>query len=268
MPSQQQAWDQVTQFMRKTCGVVLDAHQQYLLESRVTPFAKVHNFASVEDYVVAACSGSRTSPLAKDLVDALTTHESYFFRDDSFWQAFEQIVIPGLIAQKARSLRVWSAACSHGQEAYSLAILLEEKWPQLAESVFILGTDVSEPAVQRAAAGLYTSLEVNRGITAMRLVKHFEKAEGGFRVKPKLRSRISWQVRNLLQEPPTVGPFDIVLCRNVLIYFDAQDRKIAHARLTDAGRANGYIGLGTSEFCAHQNVAPGWFIQQAKGGTP
>lgn len=252
-------WCTVRAFMLKTSGVAFSDEQIYLLEARLAPLAKQHRFATLDEYVTAACAGGGSSTLGQTLIDAMTTHETFFFRDTSFWKAFENQIIPALLASNRHSLRVWSAACSHGQEAYSLAMLLEEKWPELANNVTIVGTDVSPLAVERAQAGVYGAFEVNRGLGAARMIRHLEQTTGGFRVKQLLRDRVIWRVGNLLTDTFKAQTYDVILCRNVLIYFGETDRRTVLEKLCDAVRPGGYLGLGATEQFARPSPSPGWY---------
>ena len=261
MPDVSGTWNQVCDFMRRNCAVVLSAEQAYLLESRLGPVTKLHKFDTIPSFVHAACTAPLASPLSRSLVDAMTTHETYFFRDDNFWKVLEAEILAKLVEKRRAGLKIWSAACSHGQEPYSLAMMLEEKYPELAKLTTIVATDVSEPAVERGKAGLYSTLEVNRGLNAVRLIKHFEKAEGGFRIKPKLRERVQWRTHNLLAATPPANDCDLVLCRNVLIYFADDDRKKVFQGLEQALVRGGALGLGTGERCPFVPVASGWFLR-------
>lgn len=254
------AWGLVREFMRQHCGVVLGDDQGYLLNSRLGEVAKVHGGLSVPDFVVRACKAGSKDPATKALVDAMTTHESYFFRDAPFWQGFEDIVIPTFVKKKSQSLRVWSTACSHGQEVYTLLIAIAEKWPELLPNTTVFATDISEAAIARGAAGIYTSLEVNRGLSATLLLRYFEKAESGYQVKKVLRDRVKWQVHNLLDSAPDGQTFDIALCRNVLIYFNEGDKKTVLNHIFKAVDDKGAIGLGTSEICSNGLITAGWYI--------
>jgi chemotaxis protein methyltransferase CheR len=262
VPSVDALWPKVQSFTFKGCGVVLGDDQDYLLEPRLGPLTREFGHRSIAELVDAACTSLPSSPVARAVIDAMTTHESLFFRDLQFWRAFEEIVIPRVLeSARGRKLRVWSAACSHGQEAYSLAILLAEKWP--AVDTEILGTDVSLPAVERARVGLYTALEVNRGLSASRLVQHFQKEPGGFRLRKELRDRITWSVHNLLGSNSDFSGCDVVMCRNVLIYFSDRDRKTTLARIEASVRPEGFIAVGGTETTPRASIAPGWYTKQS-----
>lgn len=263
-----ETWAQVRVFVHRACGVELADDQAYLLDARLGSLARQRN-ASI-DALVSGAVADPQGPLAIELIEAMTTHETYFFRDPTFWTAFEQVVMPRLLQVRAAPLRFWSAACSHGQEAYTLAMLLEEKWPALAPSISIVASDVSPLAVERAREGRFSGLEVNRGLGAARLLRHFQQDDGGFRVKAALRERITFTVHNLLGPPPSHGPYDAVFCRNVLIYFNDVDRKLALTRVFDATHFEAFVGLGSTEYVIKPQACPGWYLNErlVKRGDP
>lgn len=237
-------WAAVQRFMLRSAGVVLREDQAYLIEPRLTPVAKQHGFVRLADFVSAACAAPSGAPLNAAMIDAMTTHETLFFRDPNFWKLIEPVLAKCAIK---RSLKVWSAACSTGQEPYSIAILLAEKFPDLVSNTEIIATDISEQAVQKAREGVYTALEVNRGLAAARLIKHFTQLPGGYRIKDNLRSRITWSTHNLLGGKPDPKGCDLVLCRNVLIYFGDTDRSSVAKRLFDAAGPGGHVAVGATE---------------------
>jgi chemotaxis protein methyltransferase CheR len=257
------AWPLVVDFMRKRCGLVLRDDQQYLLSSRIGPVADRLGFPSVLAFVRDAVRSDAPARSVDLLVDAMTTHETSFFRDPGFWTYMSQTVLPRLrkAVEQRGSAVVWSAACSTGQEAYSLAMLLDEEAPGIAPACKIVGTDVSVPAVDQARSGMFGPLEVSRGLQARRLTRHFEDANGAFTVKAHLRQRVSWDVHNLLGARSGPTGCDLVLCRNVLIYFDKTDRELVVKRLFSSLRPDGLLGVGTTEIVSGTMVAPGWYTR-------
>jgi len=245
-------------FMQRAAGVVLADDQHYLLDARVRPLVRAGGHASLSALVHAAAAAAPGSPQYLDLVDALTTHETFFFRDAAFWRALEDVVLPRVIDElRGAPLRVWCAACSTGQEPYSVAMLLQERWPEVAASARIVGTDIAEPTLARARLGVYSTLEVNRGLSAARLVRHFEQVPGGLRLKEPIRRMVELRRMNLLG-PEDYGRAHLVLCRNVLIYFNDADRGAVLRRLANA--AESFLGIGCTErFGSHLPVSPGWF---------
>ncbi|MDP1829315.1 MAG: protein-glutamate O-methyltransferase CheR [Archangium sp.] len=259
------AWGAVRTFMRSRCGVMLAEDQHYLLDARLGPLARDFSFPSVEAFVATACSASAEDRLRRAVVDAMTTHETTFFRDRPFWKMLEDRIIPGLRAAGRTSLRVWSAACSTGQEPYSLAMLLEELWPEGAAGTQIVATDISEIALEKAREGAFTQLEVNRGLGASRLIRYFEQQPLTYRIKDSLRRRIEWRVDNLLSPLPGPKDCDLVMCRNVLIYFDENDRQQVQRRLRASVGAKGYLGFGATEMSTHgEPLGGGWYQPPAK----
>lgn len=254
------AWGAVRAFMRSRCGVMLSEEQHYLLDARLGPLARDFRFPSIEAFVASACGAAGEERLRRVVVDAMTTHETTFYRDRPFWKLLEDKLIPGFKAAGRRSIRVWSAACSTGQEAYSLAMMLEELWPEGAAASEIIASDISELVVEKARAGSFTQLEVNRGLGAARLVKFFEQEPLAYRVKESIRRRIEWKVDNLLSPLPGPKDCDLVMCRNVLIYFDENDRKIVQQRLRASVNAGGFVGFGATEMSPlGLSLGGGWY---------
>ena len=262
MSENAQAWPLVVDFMRRRCGLVLRGDQEYLLASRLQPVARRLGYSSLLRFVAEATAPrAANTQVVQLLVDAMTTHETSFFRDPVFWETFQRTVVPELRkAVKARgSASVWSAACSTGQEPYTIAMMLEELEPAIAAQVRIHATDVSSLAVDRARTGEYSVLETGRGLHARRLVQHFEQDRAGFKVKARLRDRVSFAQHNLLGTAPAPARCDVALCRNVLIYFDAADRTTAIDRLYDAVLPQGFVGVGATELLPGQALSPGWY---------
>jgi chemotaxis protein methyltransferase CheR len=249
--------------MLRTCGVVLRPDQAYLVDSRLAPVAKLHGLARAADFVTKACAAPAGSALSNALIDAMTTHETLFFRDPPFWRYLEDQLVPKLAAKlrAGGGARIWSAACSTGQEPYSLAMMFEERCPDVAPHLEIIATDVSELAVGQGKMGTYTTLEVNRGLSAPRLIRHFDQGPASFRVREPLRRRITWSVHNLLGSKPDPTGCDLVLCRNVLIYFGETDRAEVTRRLTASAAPGGIVGIGSTETLRGTQLAPGLYVK-------
>jgi chemotaxis protein methyltransferase CheR len=203
-------------------GIFLDKSKQYLVESRLAPIAHAHHCSTVQDFV----AGLLRTPLGAthtDVFEALTTHETMFFRDRALFDALAQEIVPTIIAKAEahKTLRFCCAAVSTGQEAYSLAIVLHECFPALHHwDVYIQATDISNAALEKARVGVYSSTEVERGLDPKLIGKYFEKIESQrYQVVPWLRNRVNFLQSNLLQAPPQFPKFDLILLRNVLIYF-------------------------------------------------
>lgn len=236
-------------FVRNRAGINLDADKDYLVVSRLEPRLRswqVPSLAALAEHLRT----QPTSPLADGVIAALTTNETLWFRDGKPFDAMRQAILPDLFQRSGadRSLRIWSAACSTGQEVYSLAILLDEEGVRAKNCrVSILGTDISEPAVERAKAAIYTQFEVQRGLSAKRLVQYFEQAGSDWRVRGELRTGIEFRLLNLLDVPRDLGLFDVVFCRNVLIYFEADLKRSVLASIASRMRPGAYLALGGAE---------------------
>jgi chemotaxis protein methyltransferase CheR len=257
----QRTWAAVQVFMRQRCGVVLADDQAYLLEARLGPVASELRFPSINELVLAACAPGASASLTDRMIHAMTTHETSFFRDRPFWKTLEEWALPAVLARVAtgRPLRIWSAASSSGQEIYSVAMLLDELRPDLAASAELYATDISPPSLEQGRAGRYSLLEVNRGLGAARLTRHFEQDGASYRVKGRLRERVRWSICNLLGGDPPPPPCDLVLCRNVLIYFDEGDRARALRRLTSGTAPDGLVAVGAAELLPAAPLHPGWY---------
>jgi chemotaxis protein methyltransferase CheR len=264
VPDTGDSWTVVRGFIQRRCGVVLGEDQRYLLDARLGPIARRFRFRSIAEYVQAACASDAPAGFARSVVDAMTTHETYFFRDPTFWRALEERVLPSLFAAPhgPRPIRAWLAGCATGQEAYSLAMLLDERWEGLLERCELLASDVSELSIERAREGRFSALEMNRGLGAHRVRRHFTAEAGRFRAREHLR-RITWFQHNLLGPDPDPAGCDLVFCRNVLIYFDERDRAAALRRLFRALAPTGFLALGGTELLRCPPTAPGWYAATA-----
>ena len=231
----------------KDSGIVLDESKGYLLESRLLPVVKSEGATSLDDLcrLIRATGGER---LRDKVVEAMTTNETLFFRDVSPFEGLEKELIPKLMERAAgrRPLRFWSAACSSGQEAYSLAMMCLEMGLGPFQIEF-LGTDLSDQILERAQRGRFMQLEVNRGLPAKYLVKYFTRHGMEWEIEPEVRQMVRWTKLNLALSWPDLGLFDVVLCRNVLIYFDTETKRGILARIRRHIRPEGYLILGSSE---------------------
>ncbi len=230
-------------------GLVLGNDKTYLIESRLTPVARKYNVAGLEGLATALRQG-RDQNLLRDFTDALMTNESFFFRDGKPFEQFRQVVLPRLLASRAQQkfCRIWSAACSTGQEAYSLAMILKEEAAKLAGWRFeIVGTDISQEALTRARDGIYTQFEVQRGLPIQLLVKYFKQEGDKWQISPEIRAMVQYRDFNLLGELGSLGRFDVVFCRNVLIYFDQAAKTAILERISRILPADGLLYLGGAE---------------------
>jgi len=239
----------ITKLIKDRSGLVLPTEKLYLLESRLNPLARRHGLVGMEDLVKEIRTHGEPGLIA-EVVEAMTTNESLFFRDRAPFHVFEDSILPNLLKMRAaeRKLRIWSAACSTGQEPYTLSMILERNEAKLAGwEVEILATDLSSQALERAKAGLYSQFEVQRGLPIELLVQNFTKSGSRWRIKPDFGRRITFRKFNLLDDFGALGRFDVVFCRNVLIYFDETRKTDVLQRMSKAVTKDGLLFLGGSE---------------------
>ena len=228
-------------------GIVLEDNKHYLFESRLAPIVKQHGLASINDLCVLL-RAKRDIALAHQVVEAMTTNETYFFRDPAQYDAIRTVLLPKLKQQRAdtRKLRFWSAASSTGQEAYTLAMLLLENGFQ-DWNIQILGTDFSEKVVERARGGIYQQIEVNRGLPAALLIKYFRRTGLDWQLSEQVRKMVRFETIDLRQNMRALGPFDLVFCRNVMIYFDNETKRNIMKEIHSTLFRDGWLLLGGSE---------------------
>ncbi len=228
-------------------GIVLDETKLYLLQSRLLPIARKEKLETLNELCARLRAPSATV-LRRQVVEAMTTNETLFFRDTAVFDTLKDKVLPALVEARrpARTLSIWSAAASSGQEAYSLAILLLEMglagW-----TLRILGTDLNSKILDQARAGRYIQLEVSRGLPAKYLVKYFQRAGLEWQVKDEVRRMVEFQTFDLRQNMRSLGSFDLTLCRNVLIYFDVKTKKQILGEIRDVLNPKGLLLLGSAE---------------------
>jgi chemotaxis protein methyltransferase CheR len=242
-------YDLVANLLKAESGITLSKDKTYLLDSRLTPVARKHGYAGI-DALIGALRGSARAKVLPDIVEAMTTNESFFFRDTKPFDLFKNRVLPELLRTRAqtRTLRIWCAAASTGQEPYSLAMVLHEEAAKLAGwNCEIVATDISTEALAKAQSGLYTQFEVQRGLSIQRLVAYFEKRDAMWQLKPLIRDKVKFRHFNLLQNPRALGTFDVVFCRNVLIYFDQPTKAQVLGQIAGAMRQDGVLFLGGAE---------------------
>ncbi len=241
-------FDFLRKFLKDRSGLDLSAEKRYLIESRLLPLARRLNLPGIPELVQKVRSG--TEPLASDVVEAMTTNETFFFRDKLPFDHLREELIPKLLQARAsrKSLRIWCAACSTGQEPYSIAMVLKEMGEQLAGwRTEIIATDLSRAVLEKSRSGLFSQFEVQRGLPIQLLVKYFRQSGEIWQLNPDIRAMVQFRQLNLLQDFSHLGKFDIVFCRNVLIYFD-QDTKISiFNRISKLLESDGYLALGAAE---------------------
>lgn len=242
-------FDLFSKLVYQRSGLVLTKEKAYLLDSRLMPIARRWNLQGLED-LAAALRQRPDENLLADITDAMTTNESSFFRDQRPFDQFRQIVLPKLIAARAatKRLRIWSAACSNGQEAYSLAMILDEESGKMPGwTVEIIGTDLCREVLEKAKQGIYTQFEVQRGLPIQMLVKHFTQIGDKWQISKAMQSKVKFQPFNLLESMTSLGQFDIVFCRNVLIYFDQPTKGRVLENIGRQMPADGVLYLGGAE---------------------
>jgi chemotaxis protein methyltransferase CheR len=230
-------------------AIVLEEDKGYLVESRLSPLARREGFASLS-LLVQKLQAEPVHGLHHRAVEAMTTNETSFFRDFHPFEGLKKFVLPDLIARRAteRELSIWCAASSSGQEPYSIAMLVRENFPQLASwKVRILATDLSTEILARAREGRYSQLEVNRGLPASMLVKYFQKRGCDWYLRDEIRNMVDYQIVNLASAWPALPPMDIVMIRNVLIYFGMETKKGILAKARRVLKPDGYFFLGGAE---------------------
>lgn len=237
----------VSALVRREAAIVLAPGKEYLVEARLIPVARQVGAASVGEFL--ANLQRRPNPAdQRRIIDALTTNETSWFRDREPFSALTDVVLPELVRTRGanRQLRLWSAASSSGQEAYSLAITLQENLPA-GWSYEIMGSDISTEMIKRAEAAEYSQVEVNRGLPAAQLVQYFERAGAHWRITPALRRNVSFKLMNLTAPLPSMPPFDVIFLRNVLIYFDVATKKSVLRNVARLLRPDGWLFLGAAE---------------------
>ena len=228
-------------------GIVLEDNKHYLFESRLAPIVKQHGLRSIDDLCLLLRT-KRDAGLSHQVVEAMTTNETYFFRDPAQYEAIRTVLLPKLKAERAdtKKLRFWSAASSTGQEAYTLAMLLLENGFQ-DWNIQILGTDFSEKVVERARSGIYQQIEVNRGLPAALLVKYFRRSGLDWQLSEQVQKMVRFETIDLRKSMRTLGPFDLVFCRNVMIYFDNETKRNIMKEIHSTLYRGGWLLLGGAE---------------------
>ena len=242
-------FDVFARFLKLRSGIVITPDKTYLLESRLQPVARKWNLEDLRG-IARKLSGMPEQRLLDDVVDAMTTNETLFFRDQNPFDSLKNYVLPTLTdkGRRARKIRIWSAACSSGQEAYSIAMLLAEEKVKYAGCTFeIVGTDISREILAKAQSGIFSQFEVQRGLPIQYLVKYFVKDGDRWALKDTVKSMVSFRFFNLLEDPRLLGTFDVIFCRNVLIYFDQDTKRGILDRLSRVLTPDGLLCLGGSE---------------------
>jgi chemotaxis protein methyltransferase CheR len=234
--------------LRERSGLVLAAEKQYLAESRLLPLVRKHGMTTLTELVARLKQPHAT--LTAEVVDAMTTNETFFFRDRVPFEHFRDTILPALIVARAREkrIRIWCTAASTGQEPYSLAMAMKSLGVALAGyKVSILATDICAEVLEKAKSGIYSQFEVQRGLPVQKLVKYFTQVGEQWQIAPEIRSLVQFRPLNLLNGFTPLGQFDLVFCRNVLIYFDQATKADVLTRLARQMTLDGYLVLGAAE---------------------
>lgn len=243
----------IADFLRRQSGLILEDSKQYLLESRLTPLLKQHDLRDLDALAEKVRSDERGG-LAVDITQAMTTNETLFFRDKYPFDALRQMILPQLADRIAphEKIHIWSAACSKGQEPYSIAMTAVQSLPQVNRRVRITATDIDHKVLADAQAGLYSQMEVQRGLPVQMLVRHFEQVREQWRIRDEMRSFVSFRQANLISDKLAYelrpeGVFHVVFCRNVLIYFSPEERARVIDRIARMMAPDGYLIMGAAE---------------------
>ena len=248
----QTEFDQFRQFLEEACGISLGDNKQYLVNNRMRRLMDEHKIENFGDLVRSLKYGFH-SKLKEQVIDAMTTNETFWFRDIYPYDHLKNALLPQLmgVSKMFGPIRIWSAACSSGQEPYSISIMVEEfkqrNMGTLPRQVQVVATDLSVTVLEQARQGEYDKLSVMRGLSNERLDKFFDKSENNWRVKPILRDRIDFRPINLMDSFNVLGKFDIIFCRNVLIYFNADLKRQILQKIHAALKPQGVLYLGSSE---------------------
>jgi len=248
----------ISRYVHGLTGIFLEEGKAYLVETRLSSLLTELGCASYSElYYRAKADVTRT--IDKRIIDAITTNETLFFRDTSPFELLQHKILPDLIdkrTSKASSLlpiniRIWSAACSSGQELYSIAIVLKELLPDIKKyNLRLLGTDISDAAISRASYGEFNKFEMERGLPKEKLLKYFEPQGDKWKVKDELRAMVTFRKQNLMEPFVGMGKFDIIFCRNVAIYFTQEDKARLFHKIVDVLEPDGYLIIGSSESLA------------------
>jgi chemotaxis protein methyltransferase CheR len=245
----------IADMVRRRSGVIVDVDKIYVIESRLAPIARRQGFASFSE-LIQEMQSRQDEALIWSVVEAMASTETQFFRDRTPFAQIRDEVLPALARKGRTSVRMWSAGCSTGQEPYSLAMLAEEERGRHgAMDIEIDACDLSERALEKATAGLYTQFEVQRGLPSRLLIKYFDKVDDHWVLSPRIRQGVRLGRRNLLTEVKGQGSYDLVLCRNVVGAFDPSTARSVLEQIAGTLAEDGYLIMGAYETSAHQTPA-------------
>jgi chemotaxis protein methyltransferase CheR len=244
----------ITKYIYEISGIYLDESKKYLLETRLNAIAEEQGCNSYQDFLKKAKADASKS-IERKIIDAISTNETLFFRDSGPFQLLQHKIFPELIDARSSkvpslktNLKIWSAASSTGQELYSVAIVLQELLGDLSKySIKLLGTDISDAAVSQASSGKFNKFEIERGLARDKLTKYFTMAGQSWKINDQIRAMANFRKFNLMMPFAGLGKFDIILCRNVAIYFTLEDRKKLFNKIADVLEPDGYLIIGSTE---------------------
>lgn len=252
-----QDFNYIRDLVRRHSAIVLEPDKAYLIETRLAPLARQTGFASLRELIASLRIGAGDG-LQNKVVEAMTTHETSFFRDGHPFETLKTAILPTLIARRTpgQHLAIWCAACSSGQEPFSVAMLAHEHFPHLVRGrLRIFATDLSGAVLARARDGLYTQIEINRGLPAALLTRYFDKQGLHWRLKSEIRRMVDFRQSNLVETWPPFPELDVIFMRNVLIYFGPETKKAILARVRGILKPDGYLFLGSSETTLNLDAA-------------
>jgi chemotaxis protein methyltransferase CheR len=240
-------YDFLRKLLKERSGLDLSSDKQYLVESRLNPLARRSNLAGIDELVAKIKAGS--SALTTEVVEAMTTNETFFFRDKVPFDHLRDTILPALVQARAsrRSLRIWCAASSTGQEPYSIAMCVKDFAGLAGWRVEIIATDLSQEVLEKSRAGIYSQFEVQRGLPIQLLVRHFTQVGELWQLHADIRGMVQYKQLNLLQDFSHLGTFDVIFCRNVLIYFDQDTKAGIFERVGKMLESDGVLLLGAAE---------------------
>jgi chemotaxis protein methyltransferase CheR len=251
-------YDTFRRFLEEACGIVLGENKQYLVASRLNRLLRELEIESVGE-LVQALNRQPRSGLRERIIDAMTTNETFWFRDNHPYALLKDLILPDLAKQRPAQIRIWSAACSSGQEPYSISMVVQEylqsRPGSLANNFQIIGTDISPSMLESAKTGKYDALALSRGLSPERKQRFFQAQGDLWQVKDEIRNRVRFAELNLMNNYASLGKFNIVFCRNVLIYFSSQLKRDILRRIAQTMVPGGYLFLGSTETIASYSDA-------------
>lgn len=251
------SFDFLAELVLRKSAIVIEPSKQYLVESRLLPIARAHGWSTLDELVLGLKKPGAAA-LVNEVIDAMTTNESSFFRDLHPFNALRSHILPELIAKrgKERVLNIWSNACSSGQEVYSIAMLIRENFPELAGwKVSLTATDISKQILDKAQSGIFTQTEINRGLPMPLVIKNFKREGVHWRISEDIRKMVNFRLLNLIEPwPATLPKMDIVFLRNVLIYFNVETKKQILDKIHRVMHSDGVLFLGGAETTMNLNV--------------